>query len=75
MKRKALMQNIQTKTTAELEAELRQRRDRLWSLHIDLAGGKVKNVAEIRQIRREIARILTTLRELRDRDGTAEKRS
>jgi len=38
-------------------------REKLRSLRFDLASGKVKNVREIRNIKKDIARILTILKE------------
>jgi large subunit ribosomal protein L29 len=47
---------------AELLKMLKERRERLRSLRFDLAAGKVKNVSELRAVRKEIARLLTLLR-------------
>ncbi len=41
------------------QQELKDMRDRLWQLRVDLAAGKVKNVREIRRVRKDIARFLT----------------
>lgn len=38
---------------------LQDNREKLRQLKFDLASGKVKNVREIRQIKKDIARILT----------------
>jgi large subunit ribosomal protein L29 len=51
---------IRQKTKKELERMLFERREKLRNLRFDLASGKVKNVREIREIRKDIARILTT---------------
>ncbi len=40
-----------------------EERGKLQQLRFDLPGGKVKNVREIRKIRRNIARILTLLKQ------------
>lgn len=45
----------------ELEAMLKESREKLRVLRFDLAAGKVKNVAELRNVRKLIARILTIL--------------
>ena len=48
-------------------------RERLRSLKFDLASGKVKNVREIRELKKTIARILTLLTESRQ-GGTKVKK-
>lgn len=60
MKRKDLEQ-LKNKVKAELENDLTKSLEKLWNLKVDLAAGKVKNVREIRQIRRNIARMKTIL--------------
>ena len=47
----------------ELQKQLRDDRAKLQQLRFDLPSGKVKNVREIRQTRKEIAQILTILRQ------------
>ena len=56
---------LKKKPKRNLEKILREKKERLSSLYFDLAAGKVKNVREIRQIKRDIARILTLLNEQR----------
>ncbi len=41
--------------------QLEEKREKLRELRFDLSAGKIKNVREIRKIRKEIARILTKL--------------
>lgn len=53
---------LRKKTKAELEKLLIDRREKLCQLRFDLAAGKLKNVREIRQIKKDIARILTLLK-------------
>ena len=53
---------LHQKTKTELQKLLQDNRARLGQLRFDLASGKVKNVREIRKIKKEIARILTILR-------------
>ena len=50
---------LQSKTEPELRRMLSEHRAKLQQLRFDLAGGKVKNVREIRNTRKDIARILT----------------
>jgi len=52
-----------SKNKSELEKELKDNREILRQLRFDLAAGKVKNVREIRRIKKEIARILTFLKQ------------
>jgi len=56
------IQTLKTTPPAELVKLLGERRERLRTLRFDLAAGKVKNVSELRAIRKEIARILTILK-------------
>ena len=46
-----------------LQKLLQEKRERLRILKFDLASGKVKNVREIRGIKKDIARILTLLKQ------------
>lgn len=60
MKRREFEQ-LKNKPEAELKNQLTSLRDMLWNLKKDLAAGKVKNVKEIRRVKRDIARIFTIL--------------
>ncbi|TSC96702.1 MAG: 50S ribosomal protein L29 [Parcubacteria group bacterium Athens0714_26] len=60
MKRKDLEQ-LKNKPKQELQHDLSKNHEKLWNLKIDLAAGKVKNVREIRQLKRTIAKINTFL--------------
>ena len=53
---------LRQKPKNELQSLLLEKRERLRVLRFDLAAGKVKNVREIRQIKKDIARILTILK-------------
>ncbi|PIR72245.1 MAG: 50S ribosomal protein L29 [Candidatus Nealsonbacteria bacterium CG10_big_fil_rev_8_21_14_0_10_36_24] len=57
MKTKELKQ----KSKDELQKLLQNLREKLRQLRFNLASGKVKNIREIRQIKKDIARILTML--------------
>lgn len=48
-------------TTSELEKALTQKRTELREFRFNVAGAKTRNVKEGRDIRKEIARILTQL--------------
>ncbi len=50
---------LHQKTESELRKLLQENREHLRSLRFDLASGKIKNVREIRKIKKDIARILT----------------
>ncbi len=60
MKKKELEQ-FKNKTLVELEKNLAEYRDKLWTLRTDLAAGKVKNVKEINVSKKAIAIILTLI--------------
>jgi len=57
---------IKQKPKKELQRLLWNNQDKLRQLRFDLASGKVKNVREIRQIKKDIARILTILCQKKD---------
>lgn len=57
MKSKELKQ----KSKKELQRLLQEDREKLRQLRFDLSAGKVKNVREIRKIKKDIARIMTML--------------
>ena len=50
---------LRQKPKEELQKLLSEKGERLRNLMFDLASGKVKNVREIRKIKKDIARILT----------------
>jgi len=52
---------IQRKSGEELKKSLSELKERLRQLRFDLSAGKVKNIREIRQTKKDIARILTIL--------------
>lgn len=54
---------IRQKPKEELQKVIKDYREKLRGLRFDLASGKVKNVREIRNIRKDVARILTILKE------------
>lgn len=60
MKRKEIEQ-LKTKPVEELKKSLAEHKDKLWNLKTDLAAGKIKNVKEIKKIKKNIARELTLL--------------
>ena len=56
------IRELHNKPLAELEKSLRESQERLRALKFDLAAGKVKNVGELRTLRKDIARILTFIK-------------
>jgi large subunit ribosomal protein L29 len=54
---------ILRKDEKELKELLEQKRDKLRQLRFDLVANKIKNHREIRQIKKDIARILTILKQ------------
>lgn len=56
---------LREKSKSELNKLLQDLRERLRQLRFDLVSGKVKNVREIRKIKKDIARILTIIRMMR----------
>jgi len=53
------VKELKQKTTSELQLLLKEDRAKLQQLRFDLASKKLKNINELRFIKREIARILT----------------
>lgn len=56
-------EELRKKTKEELEKLLAEKREKRAKLRFDLKTGKVKNIREIREIKKDIARILTILKE------------
>ena len=55
------IKELKNKSAADLEKSVRENREKLRNLRLDLAAGKVKNVGELRVVRKSIARLLTFL--------------
>ncbi|MDD4761808.1 MAG: 50S ribosomal protein L29 [Candidatus Pacebacteria bacterium] len=62
MKRKKFLEEILNKSEADLLKSVSDKKESLRSLKFDLVAGKIKNVKEIKNIKKEIARILTILK-------------
>ena len=62
MKRKEI-QELKTKPVAELQKMVKEGRENLRAMKFDLAAGKVKNVDNLRNLRKDIARALTFIRQ------------
>ncbi|MBI2582892.1 50S ribosomal protein L29 [Candidatus Azambacteria bacterium] len=54
---------LRTKSLQELQELLKTEREQLRARSFDLAAGKLKNIRDVRMVRRHIAQILTVLKE------------
>ncbi|MCD6550597.1 50S ribosomal protein L29 [bacterium] len=54
------------KSRSELQKLLFETREKLREMRFNLASGKVKNIKEIRALKKDIARILTVLNQKKD---------
>lgn len=57
------IKEIKQKQAKELNDMLLEKKGILRQLRFDLASGKVKNIKEMREIKKDIARILTVINE------------
>ena len=57
---------VRQRPKKELQKLLQDSREKLRQLRFDLVSGRVKNVREIRKIKKDIARILTILCQKKD---------
>jgi ribosomal protein L29 len=61
MKKKDI-QELKNRSVVELTNLEHESRERLRALRFDLAAGKVKNVAELHEVKKKIARIKTFIK-------------
>jgi len=61
--------DLREMTPEELEARLRDLKGELFNLRFQLATGQLDNVMRIRQVRRDIARVKTVMREMELKGG------
>ncbi len=54
---------LKNKSKSELKKLIINKREQLMALRFNLAEGKLKNIREVRHVKKDIARILTLLRE------------
>lgn len=59
------VKELRQKSKDDLGKILKENREKLRQLRFDLASGKVKNIKEVGILKKEIARILTILKETR----------
>jgi len=64
------MQKLREQALGEIEDEVRQLREQLFKLRWQAVSGQVENPNKVRQVRRDIARHLTALRERRSPGAT-----
>ncbi len=55
------MQDIKNKSKADLSVLLSEKRDALKGFRFNVTGSKIKNVKEARNLKKDVARILTAL--------------
>lgn len=55
------IKELRQKSNDELKKNLGENRELLRSLRFDLAAGKVKNIRQLRTVKKDIAKILTLL--------------
>lgn len=58
------IKELRQKSKDDLEKILEEDREKLRQLRFDLASGKIKNVKEVLNLKKKIARILTILKEV-----------
>lgn len=56
------IRELRRKSKEELVALLSEKHDNILNLRFNIAGGRTKNVREIRQTKKDVARILTLLK-------------
>jgi len=61
--------DLREMTPEELAARLKDLKGELFNLRFQLATGQLDNVMRIRQVRRDIARVKTVMREMELREG------
>ncbi len=59
--KKQEFQQLKEKSVAELQKDLRSFQEKLRDLKLDLAAGKVKNIKEIKNIKKVVAKIMTLI--------------
>lgn len=71
-KRQEAIKALRDMTDDELQTHVRQQRRRLFELRFQMATGQVENHRQVREVRREIARTLSTQSELARHVAAAE---
>jgi len=63
---------LRNMTAGELEAKERELADQLFALRLQKTTGQLENPAKMRLVRRDLARVLTVARQMRN-EGSAEQ--
>lgn len=63
MATKSRIEKLRGMAPAELSKEERELREQLWKLRVQRATGQLTNLQKVRQVRRELARVLTVRRQ------------
>ncbi|MFH0803915.1 MAG: 50S ribosomal protein L29 [Candidatus Tagabacteria bacterium] len=63
----AKIKELREKTESELDNLLKDKRESLRKFRFEMSHGKVKNTKEAREIKKDIARILTLLMKIKER--------
>ena len=63
MKTKDELKALQAKTMAELDTDLKNKKNELFNLRFQLATGQRQNTAAIRECKKDIARVRTIMRQ------------
>ncbi|WP_137597220.1 50S ribosomal protein L29 [Paucilactobacillus kaifaensis] len=63
MKTKDFVQELNGLTTAEMLDREKNLKDQLFNLRFQLATGQLENTASLKQVRKDIARVKTVLRQ------------
>jgi len=61
MKKNKFIETITGKSNEDLKKMVAEKKEKIRSLKFDLIAGKVKNVKEIKNVKKEISRILTLI--------------
>ena len=64
------MRELLNRSDQDLQKDLQEMREKLRSFRFDLEAGKVKDVRGIRQLKKDIARILTLINQRRKKSKT-----
>ena len=57
------LKEYMTKTTAELDTDLKNKKSELFNLRFQLATGQLQNTSAILRVKRDIARVKTIIRQ------------
>jgi large subunit ribosomal protein L29 len=57
------LKELMTKTTAELDTDLKDKKSELFNLRFQLATGQLQNTSAIQRCKRDIARVKTIIRQ------------